>query len=277
MENSAKALLMAGGVLLTMLIVILVFYFKGRITEFYDEQGKIDDIANVAEFNKQFTNYERQKVYGYEIISLANMVEDYNTRHSGAENAPNDEKYTPITLTVSFGNSGGKVEQQMWYSNDGEHLFYDGFSYIQSDTNNTIAGNTIAGIISRATNIEKKYDAQTASKLAKSIKSLIVNEEEDENEINKIMSEQHVSKESAINALKQRSVNDYKAMTHEEKTYEQIEQILLNGYNGISIRTYYEYIQFKRAVFKCEGIGYDNNVGGSGRVSSLTFSFIRVE
>ena len=273
MENSAKALLMAGGVLLTMLIVILLFYFKGRITEFYDEQGQIDDIANVAEFNKQFTNYERQKVYGYEIISLANMVEDYNTRHSGAENAPNDEKYTPITLTVSFVNSGGKVSQQMWYSNeDGSHLFRDGQSYIQSDTNNTIAN-----IISQATNIENKYDAQTASKLAKSIKSLIVNEEEDENEINKIMSEQHVSKESAINALKQRSVNDYKAMTHEEKTYEQIEQILLNGYNGISIRTYYEYIQFKRAVFKCEGIGYDNNVGGSGRVSSLTFSFIRVE
>lgn len=272
MENSTKALLMAGGVLITMLIVVLLFYFQGRITEFYDEQKQIDDIANAAEFNKQFTNYERQKVYGYEIISLANMVEDYNTRHSGAVDAPNDEKYTPITLTVSFANSGDKVQQQMWYNNDGEHLFRDGQSYIQSDTNNTIAN-----IISKATNIEDKYDAQIASKLAKSIKSLIVDEEEDFYEINKIMSEQHVTAENAINALKQKSVNDYKAMTNDEKTYNQIEQILLNGYNEISIRTYYEYIQFKRAVFKCESIGYDNNVGGTGRVTSLTFSFIRVE
>ena len=269
MENSAKALLMAGGVLLTMLIVILLFYFKGRITEFYDEQGKIDDIANVAEFNKQFTNYERQKVYGYEIISLANMVEDYNKRHSGAEGAMNDEKYTPITLTVSFVGSGGKVQQQMWYSNeDGSHLFRDGQSYIQSD---------IASIISQATNIENRYDAQIASKLAKSIKSLIVNEQEDAYEIENLMRAQNIDKQSAISALKQKSVNDYKAMTHEEKTYEQIEQLLLNGYNGISIRTYYEYVQFKRAVFKCTGIGYDNEIGGSGRVTSLSFSFVRVE
>ena len=269
MENSAKALLMAGGVLLTMLIVILLFYFKGRITEFYDDQGRIDDIANIAEFNKQFTNYERQKVYGYEIISLANMVEDYNTRHSGAEGAMNDEKYTPITLTVSFKGSGDKVEKLMWYSNEGNHLFIDNNEYTQPQ---------ITSIIRKATNIENKYDAQIASKLAKSIKSLIVNEE-DSYEINNLMSEQNLSKEEdAIKALKQKSVNDYKAMTHEEKTYDEIEQILLNdGYNGISIRTYYEYIQFKRAIFKCESIGYDNNVGGSGRVTSLTFSFIRVE
>ena len=269
MENSAKALLMAGGVLLTMLIVILLFYFKGRITEFYDEQGQIDDIANVAEFNKQFTNYERQKVYGYEIISLANMVEDYNKRHSGEKGAMNDEKYTPITLTVSFVNSRGKVSQQMWYSNeDGSHLFRDGQSYIQSD---------IASIISQATNIENRYDAQIASKLAKSIKSLIVNEQEDSYEIENLMRAQNIDKQSAISALKQKSVNDYKAMTHEEKQYGEIEQLLLNGYNGISIRTYYEYVQFKRAVFKCDEIEYDNNIGGSGRVKSLKFSFVRVE
>lgn len=268
MENSAKALLMAGGVLLTMLIVILLFYFKGRITEFYDEQGKIDDIANVAEFNKQFTNYERQKVYGYEIISLANMVEDYNTRHSGAEGAMNDEKYTPISLTVSFVGSGGKVEQQMWYSNEGNHLFYDGIAYAQSQITDTIKN---------ATNIENRYDAQIASKLAKSIKSLIVNEQEDSYEIENLMRTQNIDKQSAISALKKKSVNDYKAMTHEEKTYEDIEQLLLNGYNGISIRTYYEYVQFKRAVFKCTGIGYDNEIGGSGRVTSLSFSFVRVE
>ena len=273
MENSAKALLMAGGVLITMLIVVLLFYFKGRITEFYDEQKQIDDIANVAEFNKQFTNYERQKVYGYEIISLSNMVEDYNTRHSGAEGAQNDEKYTPISLTVSFVGSGDKVQKQMWYNNDGGvHLFNDGQTYIQSDTNNTIAT-----IIDRATNIENKYDAQIASKLAKSIKTLIVDEEEDSYEIENMMRTQNIDKQSAISALKQRTVNDFKVMTNDEKTYEQIEQLLLNGYNGISIKTYYEYIQFKRAVFKCTGIGYDNEIGGSGRVTSLSFSFVRVE
>jgi hypothetical protein len=63
MENASKALLMAGGILLTMLMIMLIFFFRTRIVEFYSEQDKIDDIANISEFNKQFTNYERKDVY----------------------------------------------------------------------------------------------------------------------------------------------------------------------------------------------------------------------
>ena len=134
MENATKALLMAAGVLLTMLIVMLLLFFKGKITEFYDEQGKIEDIENVEIFNKHFTNYERKKVYGYELISLANMVEDYNTRHSASDGAQNDEKYKPITLVVSFEGSGTKVADKIWFNNEGSislHLFKDNTKYIQ--------------------------------------------------------------------------------------------------------------------------------------------------
>lgn len=279
MENASKALLIAAGVLITMLIVMLLLFFKGRISEFYNEQDKIDDIENVAQFNKQFTNYERKKVYGYELISLANMVEDYNKRHSAAKGAQNDEKYNPITLTISFAGSGNDVKNKIWYDSEGNlnsHLFQDGKEYKQSDTINTI----VREIIDKAVQIENLYgDAQVASKLAKSIDALIINDK-DSYEIEKIAREQGIDQNKAIEILKNKAVEDYKRIINNNSniTYSEIENILLRGgYNGISIKKYYEYYQFKRSVFECTEIKYDNKEGGTGRVESMTFKFKTVE
>lgn len=276
MENATKALLMAAGVLLTMLIVMLLLFFKGKITEFYDEQGKIEDIENVEKFNKQFTNYERKKVYGYELISLANMVEDYNTRHSAADGAQNDEKYKPITLVVSFEGSGTKVADKIWFNNEGSislHLFKDNTKYIQSEAKNEIVGR----IINEATAIENLYgNTQIVSKLAKSIDSLIIDKEKDKYQIEKIMKQLNITEEdSAVDILRAKSVEDYKKITNDKTdiTYAQLENILLKGSQSISIKQYYEYYQFKRAVFDCDKIEYDNNVGGTGRIIGMTFKF----
>lgn len=280
MENASKALLIASGVLLAMLIVMLLLFFGGRIKEFYTEQGQIDDIENVEVFNKQFTNYERNKVYGYELISLANMVEDYNNRHSGAAEAKNDEKYNPITLVISFKDNVENAKSKIWYENTGDHLFGKGneWIYSQSDTNNKIV-NTIKS----AVEIENRYggDTQIATKLAKSINSLIV-DENDNRQIEIIMNEQGKSKDEAIKILQMKSVENYQAMTNDKQvtTYEQLKKILLSdkGYNNeISIKKYYEYNQFKRSYFKCSEILYDNDLGGTGRVKSMKFEFIDVE
>lgn len=276
MENASKALLIAAGVLITMLIVMLLLFFKGKISEFYNEQDKIDDIENVAQFNKQFTNYERKKVYGYELISLANMVEDYNTRHSA--NGQNDEKYNPITLTISFAGSGNDVKNKIWYDSEGNlnsHLFQDGKEYKQS-----ITEHEIIITIKKGLNIEEVYgNAQVASKLAKSIDALIINDK-DSYEIEKIAREQGIDQNKAIEILKNKAVEDYKRIINNNSniTYSEIENILLRGgYNGISIKKYYEYYQFKRSVFECTEIKYDNKEGGTGRVESMTFKFKTVE
>lgn len=277
MENASKALLIAAGVLITMLIVMLLLFFKGKISEFYNEQDKIDDIENVAQFNKQFTNYERKKVYGYELISLANMVEDYNTRHSA--DGQNDENYNPITLIISFAGSGNDVKNKIWYDSEGNlnsHLFQDGKEYKQSKTIHEI----VTEIIDKGVQIEKLYgDAQVASKLAKSIDALIVNDK-DTYEIQKIVREQGVDENKAEEMLKTKSVEDYKRIINNNSniTYSEIENILLRGgYNGISIKKYYEYYQFKRSVFECTEVKYDNKEGGTGRVESMTFKFKTVE
>lgn len=286
MENSAKALLMAGGVLVTMLIVTLLFYFKGKITEYYNDQGKIDDIANVADFNKQFTNYERDKVYGYEIISLANMVEDYNTRHSGADNAPNDEKYTPFTLVVSFEGKGNDVEQKIWYNTEGgiNHLFNSNNDVLtQSETSNQVVDRIL-----KATEIEDLYGVSETTKLAKSINKLIVKEDpiNIDYQVQKLMNEQKVSYDKAILILKRKAIADFRAIIKDKdpvpyessevnSLYNDMKNLLLYGKYQMSIRQYYEYYQFKKAIFECdkEKILYDNGVGGTGRIIGMTFKF----
>ena len=102
MENASKALLMAGGILLVMLIIALLIFSWSKFTEFYSNDDELTEIDNISKFNLQFTNYENRDVYGYELISLANKVADYNMRYSNAEGAQNDEKYKKITMNVDL-------------------------------------------------------------------------------------------------------------------------------------------------------------------------------
>ena len=49
----------------------------------------------LAQYDKEIESFNRQGLYGSEILSLANLVEDYNKRQSDLKG------YKPITLKVS--------------------------------------------------------------------------------------------------------------------------------------------------------------------------------
>ena len=93
MENASRALLIAGGILLVMMIIALLIFSWSKFTEFYSNDDELAEIENISKFNLQFTNHENRDVYGYELISLANKVADYNMRYSNASGAQNDEHY----------------------------------------------------------------------------------------------------------------------------------------------------------------------------------------
>ena len=256
MENASKALLMAGGILLVMLIVGLIMFARLNITDFYRNQEELKQIDNITEFNKQFTNYNKEVVHGYELISLANKVADYNMRYSNAEGAKNDEKYNPITLTIKIPNS---IETEaLWYDNTYTHLFKKGDTLVQSSIRNDIIGR----IVNPSTGIEKAYgDSGIASKLAKSINVLILTDKQIEyNQTVKKMSKnesENAALENYKKITKDNSVTSYSAMVTKIKSTANIYQ-------------YYEYYQFKRGIFKCTGVTYDNY---TQRVSTMNFEF----
>lgn len=235
MENASKALLMAAGVFLVMLILALVIFAWGKFSDYQNAKDSLVDIEDTAKFNEQFTHYDRDDVQGYEILSLANKVIDYNKRRSDVEGAQNSEKSNPITLVVILGNK--KTE-----------FAYDGTNLLITENEYKISGvgNSFGSIISEGTIIESTYGTNI-SQISKLISSFFSDEvKNDENK--------KANAVKKFNSLSKTKVTNYNE--------------LLGCKNDIYI--YYEYTQFKRGVFKCMNLTYDQP---TGRVSSMEFTF----
>lgn len=99
MENASKALIMAGGILISLIIIGALVFFFNNLKNFQGTQQSEDEILAVTEWNKQYTVYERN-VYGSELLSLANKVVDYNLRESNNKGYTKLEVY--VVLTEDF-------------------------------------------------------------------------------------------------------------------------------------------------------------------------------
>ncbi len=80
MENASKALIIAGGMLIAILVVSLLVMGWNRITDYNRKQDEIETLEQITKFNKEFESYNKKIVYGYEIVSLYNLIDDTNTR-----------------------------------------------------------------------------------------------------------------------------------------------------------------------------------------------------
>ena len=85
MENSSIALKIAGGVLISMLIISLVVVSWSRFSKVQKEKVKADEIKSISDFNKEFESYNKDIVRGYELVSLANLANDTNKKYSEVE------------------------------------------------------------------------------------------------------------------------------------------------------------------------------------------------
>ena len=93
MENASKALIIASSILLAILLISLVLYARSSVSEYQNSKLELDRVENLAKFNDQFAQYDRKDVAGYELISLANKIADYNLKYS--KNGKNNEGYSP--------------------------------------------------------------------------------------------------------------------------------------------------------------------------------------
>ena len=94
MENATKALIIAGGMLIAMLIVGLLTWGYTQIRSLQQENVTEEERQQIVEFNERFEAYNKKVVRGYQMISLANLVYDTNTRYTY------DNGYSPVTIIV---------------------------------------------------------------------------------------------------------------------------------------------------------------------------------
>lgn len=101
MENASKALIMAGSVLLSMIIIGALVFMFNSLSKIKQEETTSDEVKKQTEFNKKIETFNRT-LYGSELISLANFIADYEQRANiGSEDASINQ-YDPITLTVNI-------------------------------------------------------------------------------------------------------------------------------------------------------------------------------
>ncbi len=78
MENASKALIIAGGILLAMLILSLIVLVDSSISDMRRTKVDQDILAEKNAFNAQFEAYNKKIMYGADVISVINKAADNN-------------------------------------------------------------------------------------------------------------------------------------------------------------------------------------------------------
>lgn len=108
MENATKALLMAGGVLIAIIIISLLVRTYGNIGAFQKQQLSAEEAEKLEAYNKEYTKYLNQYVYGTELITVINKA--VNNNQNGGTNINVKIKFTVNTYTYKRKYViGGKV------------------------------------------------------------------------------------------------------------------------------------------------------------------------
>lgn len=99
MENAAKALTIAGGVLIAIIVIATLWYSFQQWGIL--PQAKDDNKLTSQEvaFNKEFESYNKQNIYGTEIITVINKAIANNEKY-GITAELNDPYYVDVKITL---------------------------------------------------------------------------------------------------------------------------------------------------------------------------------
>ena len=85
MENASKALLIAGGMLLTMMIMAMLISLGISISDVAESQDKNQLTKQIQEFNKGYEAYNKTKMFGIDVITVTNKAINHNKTIAATE------------------------------------------------------------------------------------------------------------------------------------------------------------------------------------------------
>lgn len=115
MENAAKALLIAGGILFAILILSLIVYVSNATTRMAEAQEQKKLVEELEAFNKSYEAYNKRRMYGADVITVVKKAIDYNKSLSDTQK----DKAINITITVED-NFETTVQEVTTYKKNGE-------------------------------------------------------------------------------------------------------------------------------------------------------------
>ena len=152
MENASKALMMAGGILIALLIISALILMFNQIGDYEKGKSSSEKISQLVDFNKEFTKYTYDDIKGYELISVINKAIDFNEKEAVGNSVDYEKK---ITINVDM---RGFIEK---YGVSGEASLLKQNKYIINNSNNPLAN-----VITTFSGLEKTYTLGVMSKLS---------------------------------------------------------------------------------------------------------------
>lgn len=263
MENASKALIMAGGILIALMIIGALLLMFNNLSSYEETNTETTREAQVITFNNQYETYNREKVRGSDLYTLLNKVIDYNERKSAQGVEGKEIAYEPITIVFEF---DGKVDT---LSVDGTNTLITQNSYTQSNTENIFKNviteiRNLEGKIIPAGTGQIKFSSMLLTNLCTAYTKVFLDTSDNNEKIkalqnfNSIYGENifdiNTSSPSGI-VITVKQWNMYLAQNKEVRKI---------------VNKYYEYVQFKRAYFDCLNIQYNNK---TGRIIKMEFKF----
>lgn len=269
MENASKALLIAAGIFLAVLIVSLLVVFYNQMSAFYEQEHDATVIEQAQEFNARFENYHRDSIRGSDLISLMNRVIDYNATQSYFEGTD----YERIRVTINLG--GTQILNQFKYDNEDYKN-----EYLTTEITNTKNGDKwqndkkLVAITNTSVDLCEKLgklgvrnptDAQL-QQLSSNISNILVDEEADWARAYRF---KRADVLQDVLGIKVGTSTDCDIRIYEAtgKTRSDPKQII-TGVKEITSQ-YYQYTQFKRAYFDCTEVKYYEE---TNRVVEMNFN-----
>lgn len=269
MENATKALLIAAGMLLAVMIISLLVAGYNQISAYYRQEQELLSTEQLDKFNKQFQNYNREDIRGNELISLMNKIIDYNVTQSYQEGT----NYERIKVTITIGDNS--IVEQFMYNKTGTKIISNvitntsgsGSNYVK-DKQLVAITNIPATLIQKAegVGINNLTDTQL-QKLTMEISNILVDDTTVGNRQNE---DRRIRATTLRNILKltvsktsgSDIVLDDNYITTNIDGKEKIKTI------KEIVTQYYQYTQFKRAYFKCTELKHNTE---TGRVNEMNF------
>lgn len=111
MENAAKALIIAGTILISVLVISAVVFMYRDLTSVKRQDAENQKVQEITDFNKSFESFDKT-LNGAKMLSLANKIQDYNEKYVNRM----QEGYNKITLYIDNSNSNNGTEWYEYYS-----------------------------------------------------------------------------------------------------------------------------------------------------------------
>lgn len=271
MENASKALIMAGGVLIALMIVGALLLMFSNLSSYQETNVRGERSAQVVEFNNQFETYNHDNVRGSDLYSLLNSAINYNRNQTtaGTRN-PGDTTWADEGQDVSY------QPLEIQFTLDISQLTADGTNRLFTGSGNktyTVSGNTntfendIKNMISK---LESAYGTNSLTNLTTNITKIFPTNPSTSQQNDAVAAFKSGCKKNTITTVKNDGSNGETIEVNSITWNKLNESADRSGTVKRNIYQYYEYVQFKRARFDCKNVTYDNN---TGRITKMEFEF----